>query len=326
MAGANWRCTACDVYNVPAATACQACDTDRSRPPVRKRSLAEPSSNWNCAQCGTNNGRNDLSCLGCATGWKAATKKPAPKEPSPRKSAAKKVAAPKPTTAKKATAPRKTTTRKTTSSPTVPPRREPTEVFYPSAPGGYAPPSAAPAPPPPVPAPRYTPPPYTPSYRPPSYGPPKRSGKGKGCALGCLGLFVVMFLLPMLSRGIQDLLASESDASRSGSGSTTPTTASCPDRIAEAIPAGHGAELVKAFRTENKQITLCRTSGGGLYYYGEFSDQREPGIAMPAEETSSGFEARNDPYSYRIDGDTVTVYRDGNRIGRETLIPEPSPS
>ncbi|WP_079430779.1 MULTISPECIES: hypothetical protein [Streptomyces] len=139
-------------------------------------------------------------------------------------------------------------------------------------------------------------------------------------------MFVVMFLLPMLSRGIHDLLASESDGSRSGSGGTTPRAASCPDRIARAIPAGDGAELVKAFRTENKQITLCRTSGGGLYYYGEFSDQREPGIAMPAQETTGGFEARNDPYSYRIDGDTVTVYQDGKRIGRESLIPEPSPS
>ncbi|MGW0391762.1 hypothetical protein ACWDYJ_12880 [Streptomyces sp. NPDC003042] len=119
---------------------------------------------------------------------------------------------------------------------------------------------------------------------------------------------------------------SDGDGAGSGSGGTTPTAAACPGRIAEAIPAGDGAELVKAFRTENKQITLCRTSGGRLYYYGEFSDHREPGIAMPAEETTSGFEARNDPYSYRIDGDTVTIYRDGNRIGRETLSPEPSPS
>jgi hypothetical protein len=39
---------------------------------------------------------------------------------------------------------------------------------------------------------------------------------------------------------------------------------------------------------------------------------------MRAEETSDGYEARNDPYTYRIDGDTVTIYRDGSRIGRET--------
>ncbi|MFE9859739.1 hypothetical protein [Streptomyces sp. NPDC005780] len=84
--------------------------------------------------------------------------------------------------------------------------------------------------------------------------------------------------------------------------------------------------MVAAFRTKNKQITLCRTSGGDLYYFGEFSDHREPGIAMPAEETSDGYEARNSPYSYRIEKDTVTIYQDGRRIGRESLRPEPSPS
>jgi hypothetical protein len=135
-----------------------------------------------------------------------------------------------------------------------------------------------------------------------------------------------MFLLPLMSRGCQSLLTSDSDGSGSGSGGTTSTAAPCPGRIAEAIPSGDGAELVKAFRTKNKQITLCRTSGGSLYYFGEFSDHREPGIAMPAEKTSDGYEAHNAPYSYRIVGDTVTIYRDGSRIGRETLSPEPSPS
>jgi hypothetical protein len=298
-----------------------------------------PSGDWKCTQCGTNNDQTDLRCIGCDTGWKAATKEAAPKKPSPRKPAAKKSAAAKTTTAKKTTAPRKTTTKKTTTKkttagptvpggtvgfrPTSPPRSEPTEVFYPTASGGYAPPSTAPAPPPPTPAPPYTPP-YTPPYRPPSYRPPNPSSKGKSCILGCLGLFVVMFLLPLMARGCQALLKSDSDGS--GSSGMTSTAAPCPSRIAEAIPSGDGAELVKAFRTKNKQITLCRTSGGSLYYYGEFSDHREPGIAMPAEETSDGFEARNDPYSYRIEGDTVTIYRDGNRIGRETLSPEPSPS
>ncbi len=343
MAGANWRCTACDVYNEPAAKTCQACETERSRPPVRKPSPARPSGDWNCTQCGTNNTQADLSCIGCATGWKAATKKAAPRKPSPRKPTAKtttaKTTTAKKTTAPRKTAPRKTTTKKTTAGPTVPggavrsraappPRSEPTEVFYPSASGGYAPPSTTPAPPPLTSAPPYTPPytpPYrTPSYRTPSYRPPKRSGKGKGCVPGCLGLFVVMFFLPLASGGCQALLNPDRDGS--GSGGTTSTAAPCPGRIAEALPSGEGAELVKAFRTKSKQITLCRTSDGSLYYFGEFSDQREPGIAMPAEETSEGYEAHNASYSYRIEGDSVTIYRDGSRIGREPLSPEPSPS
>lgn len=134
----------------------------------------------------------------------------------------------------------------------------------------------------------------------------------------------MMFLLPLMSGGCTALMSAGGDDS--GSGGTKSTSRACPERIAEAIPSGDGAELVMAFRTENKQITLCRTTGGRLSYFGEFSDHREPGIAMRAEETSDGYEARNDPYGYRIDGDTVTIYRSGNRIGRGALSPEPSPS
>ncbi|MEE1772740.1 hypothetical protein PUR34_32440 [Streptomyces sp. JV185] len=131
-------------------------------------------------------------------------------------------------------------------------------------------------------------------------------------------------MLPLAFSGCQSLLKPDSDSS--GSGGTSSTAAPCPGRIAGAIPSGDGSELVTAFRTKNKQITLCRTSGGDLYYFGEFSDHREPGIAMPAEETSDGYEARNSPYSYRIKKDTVTIYQNGRRIGRESLRPEPSPS
>ncbi len=118
------------------------------------------------------------------------------------------------------------------------------------------------------------------------------------------------------------------------SGSSTPddsdkspsaAAASCPTRIAEELPSGDGAKLVKAFRTKNKQITLCRTGGGKLYYFGEFSDHREPGIAMPAERTGDGYEASNPPYRYDIHDSVVTIYRSGTRIGQEDLTSEPSP-
>ncbi|MFC8726868.1 hypothetical protein [Streptomyces bacillaris] len=132
----------------------------------------------------------------------------------------------------------------------------------------------------------------------------------------------MLFVLPMASR-----VFSETEEDFAGSRNrTSPTAPACPDRIARAIPSGKGAVLVEAFRTKNKQITMCRTAADDLYYYGEFSDQREPGIAMRASKEPGGYEARNDPYSYRIKDGVVTIYRNGSRIGREELSPEPSPS
>lgn len=122
------------------------------------------------------------------------------------------------------------------------------------------------------------------------------------------------------------LSALDSGSSTPDGSDASPSTApSCPTRIADELPSGDGAELVKAFRTSSKQITLCRTSGGKLYYFGEFSDQREPGIAMPAERTSDGYEATNPPYRYDIHDSVVTIYKSGTRIGQEELTEEPSP-
>jgi hypothetical protein len=123
------------------------------------------------------------------------------------------------------------------------------------------------------------------------------------------------------------LMAKSCDSSSGSSGSTPSSVApTCPDRIAAELPDGDGAELVQAFRTKNKQITLCRTTSGSLYYYGEFSDGREKGIAMKAKTTSDGYEARNGAYRYVIHDGVVTVYQSGSRIGEEELTPEPSPS
>ncbi|QTZ93808.1 hypothetical protein [Streptomyces auratus] len=133
--------------------------------------------------------------------------------------------------------------------------------------------------------------------------------------------------------GIVLLVAAQSCIRALDFGSSTPdgsdtnksTASSCPTRIADELPSGDDAELVEAFHTGNKQITLCRTSGGKLYYFGEFSDHREPGIAMPAKRTSDGFEASNPPYRYDIHDSVVTIYKSGTRIGQEELTGEPSP-
>ncbi|MFI5978240.1 hypothetical protein [Streptomyces sp. NPDC051452] len=136
---------------------------------------------------------------------------------------------------------------------------------------------------------------------------------------GCLGAVAVFFVIGMLAQGCDN-------SSDSGGSAPTSTAPACPDRIAARLPDGDGAELVQAFHTTNKRITLCRTGSGTLYYYGEFSDGREKGIAMKAEATSEGYEARNGEYRYVVHGGVVTVYRSGSRIGQEDLTPEPSPS
>lgn len=110
-----------------------------------------------------------------------------------------------------------------------------------------------------------------------------------------------------------------------GSDTRQDTPEACPAHVADKLPSGGGAELVKSFRTNNKQITLCRTGAGKLYYFGQFSDKREPGVAMHAKQTSKGYEASNPPYRYDIHDGVVTIYKSGTRIGQEELTEESSP-
>ncbi|MET7694176.1 hypothetical protein ABZT06_40505 [Streptomyces sp. NPDC005483] len=333
----------------PAAAKPAAKKTGAPRPPAKRPgSAARPTADWRCSECDTFNARTDVSCLTCGTSWKAAAKKGTPKTPkspkSPKASSsgdttAKKTAPRKPpakkpsprtgagsTGATSASGPRPasprpgstgTSTRRTgTASSGTRPRTE-EGVFFPSSPStGYRPttPTTTPVPPP-RPAPVYAPPPR------PVHTPPPKS-KDRGCVSGCVGFLVLLFLLGLFAKGC----GSAFDSSDSGGTDGTTVAGTCPARIAAELPNGDGAELVEAFRTSNKQITLCRTTSGTLYYYGEFSDGREAGIAMEAEQTSEGYEARNGPYRYEIHGKVVTIFQSGRQIGEEDLTPEPSPT
>lgn len=177
---------------------------------------------------------------------------------------------------------------------------------------GYAPTTPRPAPPPfPAPGPRWSP-------------PPAPAKKSNGCA-SCLGALVVGIVLLVAAKSCISAIDSSSSAP-DGSDASPSATVPCPTRITDELPSGDGAELIEAFRTGNKQITLCRTTAGRLYYFGEFSDHREPGIAMPAKRTSEGYEASNPPYRYDIHDGVVTIYKSGTRIGQEELKEEePSP-
>lgn len=315
--------------------------------PAAKRpgGAGRPPGPWRCSECDTNNARSDLSCITCGTHWKPAKRStPKPKPPADTGAGAKKTT-PRRTPPTKPT-PRSTASSSSSSTPRSTPRGAPSSsspprstprpsrpgvsgtsgrwastapgtarprteegVFFPSsASTGYRP--ATPPRPEPV---------YTPGPR-PHYIPPRKSSKSTGCLSGCFGIVVLFFLVGLVAQGC--------DKSSSGSDDSPRTNAepSCPGRIAAELPEGDGAELVQAFRTKNKQITLCRTASGTLYYYGEFSDGREQGIAMKARTTSNGYEARNGVYRYVVHGGVVTVYESGRKIGEERLQPEPSPS
>ncbi|MFD6326709.1 hypothetical protein ACFWOL_28515 [Streptomyces sp. NPDC058442] len=151
---------------------------------------------------------------------------------------------------------------------------------------------------------------------------PAPAKKKSGCFGNCFGLVVVFGLLSLAGKACDSL---DSRDPSNDDGRTVQSTP-CPERIAAQLRGGTGSELVEAFRTKNKQITLCRTASGALYYFGEFSDRREKGIAMKAEDTGDGYTARNAPYRYEIHDGVVTIYRSGEQIGEEGVTPEPSPS
>ncbi|KOX31601.1 MULTISPECIES: zinc finger Ran-binding domain-containing protein [unclassified Streptomyces] len=352
MAGsANWKCADCDINNGPEATACVICGSTRrapmprpaapSRPAAKRPSPARPTGDWQCTVCRATNGARNLSCVGCGKSWKTSggpapkktTTGPArPKPDAAKKTATAKAAPPKaassgtasgPGPAKKA-APRKTATPRTGTGGGAGGR--PTGVFYPPTGGtGYTPAPPRTTTPPPYIPPGRTPPGYAPPARPP--GPyPKPAKKSRGCLFGCLGVVVGLMLLGGVQSLVTGALDSAGPDDAKPSAKPGGTGAACPSRIASALPGGGGATLVDAFRTDEHRITLCRTKTGKIYYYGEFRDGRETGIAMPAKKTDDGYEANNRPYRYVISGDTVSIYKSGSRIGREVLTPEPSPS
>ncbi|MFJ4713974.1 hypothetical protein [Streptomyces sp. NPDC088785] len=294
----NWRCGDCDTFNVPAETTCAVCGGTRRapapapapRPAVKRPAPARPAGAWRCTRCDTNNTGDDTACLVCGAGRRSAAK-PAARRKGPAKRATGRPA------------PRR-------SAPG--PRAE--SLFHPppTTAAGYVP-TASPAPPT-VPA---APPPVR---RPRAAPAPRRPAKSAG---GCGGCLIALAVGGALLFGAQHYFASHDSGTGGADGPAA--TGACPARVADALSSGGGAELVDAYRTENKQITLCRTTAGALYYYGEFSDHREAGIAMRATRTSDGYEATNGPYRYVVHGDLVTIYQSGEKIGEETVTPDPSP-
>jgi hypothetical protein len=107
---------------------------------------------------------------------------------------------------------------------------------------------------------------------------------------------------------------------------STPAGTPCPARITASLPEGGAAELVVAYRTIDKQIVVCRTSSGTLYYHGEYTATPNEAIVIPATTTPGGYLAHNGVYEYEIAGPEVIVRKSGQEIGRQTLMSWTSPS
>ncbi|ASU84190.1 hypothetical protein CDO52_16575 [Nocardiopsis gilva YIM 90087] len=109
--------------------------------------------------------------------------------------------------------------------------------------------------------------------------------------------------------------------------SSAPDESDCPARIARLFPQPEEGTLVEAFMSADKLITLCRTESGRLFYYGEYYAEPESGTLVPAEVTDNGYVAESGPFRYEISGDEVVVFRNGEELSRDMLMPltEPRP-
>ncbi|MFJ4801187.1 zinc finger protein [Streptomyces murinus] len=352
-ASPTWCCAACGTHNTRSRRTCLICD--EARPAARSGTdrTGGPARAWNCVECGTHNARDSLACVVCDASWKTAARpagdgpKPTPK-PSPKPSPARPTAPRKPRSAttrpagsgtaepRSGTAgpasgtPRTTTTSARTTTASAAPGRgtpsTPPPLLFP--PPAAAEPVREPEPPRTTTVPRPAAPPRS-TYPRPRTTPVRRPTGGRRTRRrwlkGCLVAVVVLCFGPKALNGCMSALDSSLEAGRNPTAG--PTGPSCPSRIAKKLPgAGGKATLVRAYRTSNKQITLCRTDDDRLYYYGEFIGRPSTGLAMEAEQTDDGYVARNNPYRYTIHDGEVVITRDGSTIGRERLVPEPSPS
>ncbi|GAA2015758.1 hypothetical protein GCM10009799_49910 [Nocardiopsis rhodophaea] len=152
---------------------------------------------------------------------------------------------------------------------------------------------------------------------------------------GLLGLLVPPLLLLLLyscgqggdepansgAGAVQPAAPPPTPASPDERASSAPSASDCPVRITQQFPEPEEGALVEAFMSADKLITLCRTDSGRLFYYGEYFAEPEQGTLVPAEATDNGYVAENGPFRYEIVGDEVIVFRDGEELSRDLLMP-----
>jgi hypothetical protein len=185
----------------------------------------------------------------------------------------------------------------------------------------------------PVPTPHVPPPVRKPPPPVPKPVPPRRSGPGyprppvrprpvrrvSGRQIWRTIKFVAVGLLLL---GVATNLGSWLDDLNTPATAPPSTSPSCPAAVSSWLPGGSEATLVAAYTTERHVITLCRDGSGQLYYDGQLRNSAatpDTHISIPAEQTSSGFVARNKNYVYEITATEVVVTIDGKERSRAPL-------
>ncbi|TQM85279.1 hypothetical protein FHX81_7758 [Saccharothrix saharensis] len=98
----------------------------------------------------------------------------------------------------------------------------------------------------------------------------------------------------------------------------------CPGEVRGYLAAGSDAELVAAYRTASFDVVICRDGSGTLRYDGRKRNRPvtpDTHIVLPAEESISGYVARNGSTVYRVTASRLTVTRPGEVLVDESATP-----
>lgn len=159
---------------------------------------------------------------------------------------------------------------------------------------------------------------------PPRRPAPVRPASGAGRAGPIVGMLVlatvviIAFVVGLNRHGSSSDVASTPDVGSYGapapvpggaeseapSESPEPAGPPCPDAVARYLPdVGSGSILVAAYTSTRYTVTLCEADDGQLYYDGQLNGapaSNTTHISIPAQETSYGYTASNNGYTYEV--------------------------
>lgn len=115
--------------------------------------------------------------------------------------------------------------------------------------------------------------------------------------------------------------SSSSSSSTSAGGSASTSAAACPSDVAATIPGGDGSTLIDAYQTTDYYVTLCQTTSGEDYYFGENKQDSSLQITLQAQDDNGTYTATNKGYTYQVDGQDLVVTNNGQTKIDQSLSP-----